>query len=171
MSAAEAGPVGQSGAPTGWPNRRVLVILLIVSAVLNVCFLGGAAWTRWQGPARWNPEQRFQLMGVELNLEPQQRPGFDTYVAAMRTRTEKMHEQVGPLMTAAWAEIAKPQADAVQVMRLFDDAAEKRREFQREATAKTLEFLAILSPEQRAKFIAIGRERRAAWMHSRATRQ
>jgi Spy/CpxP family protein refolding chaperone len=168
VSAVEIGPASRSGAPTRWPSRRVLVILLVVSVVLNLCFLAGAAWTRWQQPTRWDSEQRFQQMAAELNLAPEQRPGFDTYVAAMRAHSEKMHEQVAPLMTAVWAEIAKPQADAAQVMRLLDEAAEKRREFQRETTVKTLEFLAVLSPEQRAKFVAIGREQR---LRSRAARQ
>lgn len=159
MSAPTADPVG--GTPTGWPSRRVLVILLILSIVLNVCFLAGAAWIRLQAPGR-SPdlEQRYQRMAVELNLEPQQRAGFDAYVAAMRTRTERMRQQVAPLMNAAWEEIAKPQADVAQVMRLFDEAAEKRREFQREATARTVDFLAILSPAQRSKFVAIAHERR-----------
>lgn len=162
MSAVEAGPVGQSGAPTGWPSRRVLVILLIVSAVLNLGFIAGAAWHRLHGPPRWpDLEQRYERMAKELNLEPQQHAGFDAYVAAMRTRTEKMHEQVAPLIGAAWEEIAKPHADAAQVMRLFDEAAEKRREFQREAIARTLDFLAILTPAQRGKFVALARERRA----------
>ena len=165
MSTVTAGPVGQSGAPTGRPSRRVLVILLVLSAVLNFCFLAGAAWTRVHGPAQWpDLEHRYQRMAAELNLEPQQRAGFDAYVAAMRTRTEKMHEQVAPLIGAAWEEIAKPQADAAQVMRLFDEAAEKRREFQREATAKTLDFLAILTPAQRGKFVAIAHQRRAPWL-------
>jgi Spy/CpxP family protein refolding chaperone len=165
VSRATAGPVGQSGAPTGRPSRRVLIILLVLSAVVNFCFLAGAAWTRLQAPARpVGPEQRYQQMAAELNLEPQQRAGFDAYVAAMRTRTEKMREQVAPLINAAWEEIAKPQADAEQVMRLFDEATEKRREFQREATAKTLDFLAILTPAQRGKFVAIAHERRAPWL-------
>jgi len=162
VSTAEAGSAGQAGAPTGWPGRRVLVVLLILSAILNLCFIAGAAWTRLHEPARSGDlEQRYQRMAAELNLEPQQRAGFDAYVAAMRTRTEKMREQVGPLINAAWEEIAKPQADVAQVMRLFDDAAQKRREFQRETTARTLDFLAILTPAQRAKFVAIAHERRA----------
>ena len=166
MSTETAGPVG--GTPTRWPSRRVLVVLLILSAVLNLCFLAGAAWTRLHAPARWAGfEERYQRMATELNLEPPQRAGFDAYVAAMRIRTEKMHEQVTPLMNAAWDEIAKPQADAAQVTRLFDEAAEKRQEFQREATAKTLDFLAVLSPAQRSKFVAIARERRSPWLRAR----
>jgi len=164
VSTATAGPVRQPGALTGGPGRRVLVILLIVSAVLNVCFVAGAVWTRWHAPARWaSAEQRYQRMAAELNLEPRQRIGFDRYVAAMRARTGKMREQVAPLIGSAWEEIAKPQADVAQVMRLFDEAAEKRREFQREATAQTLDLLAILSPAQRSKFVAIAHERRAPW--------
>src|SRR5712691_8724780 len=163
---ATAGPVG--GAPTRWPSRRVLVILLILSFVLNLCFLAGAAWIHLNAPARSGGlEQRYQQMAAELNLEPKQQAGFDAYVAAMRTRTEKMREQVTPLMNAAWEEIAKPQADVAQVMRLFDEGAEKRREFQREATAKTLDFLAILSPAQRGKFVAIAHERRSPWLRPR----
>ena len=146
----------------------MLVVLLILSVVLNLCFVAGAAWTRLHAPARWGGlEQRYQQMAAELSLEPQQRAGFDAHVAAIRTRTEKMREQVNPLMNAAWDEIAKPQADAAQVTRLFDEAAEKRREFQREATAKTLNFLTILSPAQRGKFVAIAHDRRSPWMRPR----
>ncbi len=165
MSTATAGPAGPPGAPTGWPGRRILVALLVISAVLNLFFVAGAAWTGFHAPARWpGAGQRYQQMAAELGLEPQQRMGFDRYVAAMRARTDKMHEQVAPLIGAAWDEVGKPKADMAQVMRLFDEAAEKRREFQREATAQTLDFLAILSPTQRSKFVAIALERRARWL-------
>jgi Spy/CpxP family protein refolding chaperone len=107
-------------------------------------------------------------MAAQLDLDPQQRIAFNAYAAAMRARTEKMHEQVAPLIGAAWEEIAKPQADAAQIMRLFDEAAERRREFQREASAQTLDLLAILTPAQRSKFVEIVRERRPLWMRAHA---
>jgi len=169
---APAGPAGQPGTPAGWYGRRVLIILLVVSAVLNLCFIAGAVWTRWHVPARWaDAEQRYQRMAGELDLTPEQRKGFDAYVAAMRSRTGKMRQQVTPLIGSAWEEIAKPQADGTQVMRLFDEAAEKRREFQREASAETLKFLAILSPAQRSKFVSIARERRGRWFGPRPVKQ
>jgi Spy/CpxP family protein refolding chaperone len=165
---AAAGPTTPSSTPVGWPGRRVLVVLLVVSALLNLCFVGGAAWTRWHPSARWaTPEQRYRQMTAELDLTAPQRTAFDSYFAAMQARTEKMRQQVGPVMDAAWEEIAKPHADAAEVTLLFDYAAEKRREFQREAGAQTLEFLAILTPAQRSKFVAIAREHRAARMHER----
>jgi Spy/CpxP family protein refolding chaperone len=168
VSMAAAGTSTPSGTPAGWRGRRLLIILLAVSALLNLCFVGGAAWTRWHMHARWgSPEQRYRQMAAELDLTPQQRASFDTYIAAMRARTENMHQQVAPLFGSAWEEIAKPDADAAQITRLLDEAADKRREFQREASAQTLDFLATLTPAQRSKFVAIARERGPARIRSR----
>ena len=160
MSVAAADPT----AAPGRKRRRVLATLLVISAALNLFFVAGALWTHLHARAGWaGPEQRYQKMAAELDLDPQQRIGFDKYVAAIRGRTEKMHLQVTPLIGAAWEEIGRPQADGAQVLRLFDEAADKRREFQHEAMTKTLELLALLTPPQREKFVAIARERRGAW--------
>ncbi len=161
MSAATVGP----DSATRWPRRRIVMALLVVSAVLNLFFIAGALWTRMHVPAGgpdW--EQRYQRMARELELNPQQRIGFDKYVDAMRARDQRMHQQLAPLIASAWDEMAKPQADVAQIMQRFDGASEKWREFQREATVQTLDFLSLLSPAQRAKFIAIQREQRAAWL-------
>jgi uncharacterized membrane protein len=164
VSAATAGTT----TPVSRPRGRLLLSLLALSVALNLFFVGGALWIRLHSPADWgSPEQRYQRMAAELDLDAQQRIGFDRYVAAMRARTDRMREQVAPLVAAAWDEIGKPQADTAQVTRLFDEAAEKRREFQHEATAQTLAFLSVLSPAQREKFIAISRQHRSPWMRQR----
>ncbi|HVC56887.1 MAG TPA: periplasmic heavy metal sensor [Stellaceae bacterium] len=160
MSIATAGPT----LTTGRPHRRLLLALLIVSVALNLFFIAGAAWTRLYGPVhRSNRDARYQQMAAELNLDPQQRIGFNRYVAAVRGRDVKMHQEIAPLIAAAWDAIGKPQADLGQVMQRFDAASQKWREFQREAMVQTLDFLALLSPAQRDEFITIQRERRAAW--------
>lgn len=152
----------------GRPPQRLMLMLLVLSVALNLFFVAGALWIRLHPPAVLSfQEQRFQRMASELDLAPPQRVGFDRYVEAMRTRTARMHQQLAPLYAAAREEMAKPQADEAQVMRLFDEATAKRREFQREATSQTLAFLAILSPAQRAKFLEIAQAR---WRHSRAAK-
>src|SRR5260370_16436644 len=140
-------------APMSRPRRRLLLTLLALSIALNLFFVGGAAWSRLHARSEWpSPEQRYQQMAAELDLDSQQRTGFDRYVAAMRARTQNMREQVAPLIAAAWQEIGTPQADAAQVMRRVDEPAGKRREFQREATAQTLPFLAVLPPPHPPEF-------------------
>lgn len=155
MSAATVGPVRA----TVWPRRRILLALLVVSAVLNLFFIAAFVWTRLNAPP--GPTQRYERMARELQLDSQQQSAFDKYIAAMRDRDRRMHQEIAPLIGGAWDAMADPQAGAAQIMQRFDGASEKWREFQREATVRTLAFLATLSPAQRAKFIAIHHERRA----------
>lgn len=157
-----------AGTSTRRPRRRLLLALLVVSGLLNVFFIAGAAWTRLHGPGGWLHEAPYQRMAKALDLDSRQRVGFDKYIAAMRARDRRMHEDVAPLIAGAWDEMAKPQADTAQIMRRFDDASQKWRQFQHDSTTATLEFLALLSPSQRDKFLEIQRERRAAWLRHRA---
>jgi Spy/CpxP family protein refolding chaperone len=165
VSASAAGP----SAATGWPRRRLLITLLAVSAVLNLFFVAGAMWIRLHPPTHWQGrEQRYQQMTAELDLNPQQQTGFDRYVAAMRASTEKMRQEIGPLIGSTWDEMAKPDADAAKINARFDEASEKWRRFQHETTTQTLDFLSMLSPQQRVKFVAIARERHAPWRRQHA---
>ena len=154
--------VAASATGTGRPWRsRLLVIAFALSLVLNLCFVAGAVWSRLHTPP--NPEQQFHAVARELHLTQDQEASFRLFVVYMRTRFQQMHLETQPLLAAAWTEIAKPQPDASQIKNLFDDMAAKRQAFQREATARTLEFLATLSPEQRVKFVERARARRLPW--------
>jgi uncharacterized membrane protein len=142
-----------------WPHRRVLLAVLVVSLVLNLCFVAGVAWTRLRPPPAGGYEAIFKRMPGELALDDKQRTAFDRYVAATRARNEKMRQQVAPLYAGAWEEMAKPEANATEVNRLFAEVGAKRQESQRESVIRTLEFLSVLSPEQRRIFVTLMRER------------
>lgn len=144
--------------PSRSPHRRTLLAVLVVSLVLNVCFVAGAAWTQINTPAG-GTEASLQRVPSELQLDEKQRAAFDRYAGALRGRFDKMRQQAAPLYSAAWEEMAKPQADAGEVARLFDEAGAKRQESLHESITQTLEFMSTLSPDQRRKFIALMRER------------
>jgi Spy/CpxP family protein refolding chaperone len=148
-------------------HRRVLAVLAI-SVALNLCFVGGALWTRYagEGPAQTTSEH-FHRLASSLGLNAEQRAAFDNYVAAMLARGDRLRQEVEPLVGEAWAEMEKQQPDATRVQQLFDDAGARRRAFQHEALAATLALLNTLTPEQRAKFIADERERRTAAIRRR----
>ena len=148
----------------GSPRRHLLVTLVAISVALNLFFIAGAAWTHLHGPpAALGSDERYDEMAAELKLDAQQRTAFDRYVAAMRSRVEEMHRELDPLLGNAWEELAKPQADANQVMTSFDQASERRRSFQRELTNQTIAFLSVLSLDQRKTFVSIVRDHRAPW--------
>ena len=156
-------------APAHWPRRRLLVGVLAVSLVLNLFFIAGAVWIRFAAPAAPpSYEQRFESIAAQLDLTPDQRSGFDRYIAAMQARGTKMRQEIAPLIAGAWNEMAEPQADAGRIMRRFDDASEKWRAFQHESTTKTLDFLALLSPAQRKQFITLVRHRHPGSLHHRS---
>jgi uncharacterized membrane protein len=144
-------------------RQHLLWVALTLSVVLNLCFVAGALWAHLQAPPPpISPEERLQRAGAGLALDPQQRQAFEQYSGTMRVRMQQMRETVEPLLSAARAELAKPDADEATVERLFDEAGQTRRGFQRELLTPTMTFLTTLSPEQRAKFVELFHQRSRA---------
>ena len=153
-----------SAAARGATRHPLLWVALTLSLVLNLCFVAGALWIRIQGPAMpAGPAERLQRIGTELVLDPQQRQAFELYSENVRSHMQQMRETVEPLMSAAWSELAKPDADPATAARLFDEAAQARHSLQRELLTPTLTFLATLLPEQRAKFVELFHQRPRSW--------
>jgi uncharacterized membrane protein len=141
-----------------WWRQRWSIVLLVVSLALNLFFVAGAVWIHLHAPP--SPAARFRQMSDQLSLDAKQKAAFQDYIRALRARSELMRQETEPTIGGAWAELAKPDADQGRVVQLFDEATEKRRVMQRELTSQTFAFLALLSPEQRAKFVEIWREHR-----------
>ena len=153
-----------SAAARGTTRHSLFWVALALSLALNLCFVAGALWIRMQAPAfPANPAERLQLIGTELQLDPQQNQAFARYTEILSTHMQRMREKVEPLMSAAWAELAKPDADQATAARLFDEAGQARRGLQRELLAPTLAFLSTLSPDQRAKFVELFHRRPRSW--------
>lgn len=157
MIAASAG--GAAAAPR---KPRTLLVLLILSGALNLCFIGGALWLRTHEPPR--TPIRPQAFADDLKLTPQQRTGFEQYFHVMRARAQLMRAELEPIVSQAWTEIAKTQPDQAKIEQDFEQAAAKRHAFAHDATQTTLSFLATLSPDQRQKFVTLLREHKAPWM-------
>ena len=153
-----------ASAVRGTTRHPLLWVALTLSLVLNLCFVAGALWIHIQGPSPpATPAERLQRIGAELALDPQQRQAFERYSENLRTHMQQMRETVEPLMSAAWSELAKPDADPAAAARLFDEAGQTRHGLQRELLMPTLAFLATLSPEQRAKFVELFHQRPRTW--------
>jgi Spy/CpxP family protein refolding chaperone len=147
-------------------RQQLFWVVLILSLALNLCFIAGALWIRVQGPPHpMSPEQRLQQIEPQLALDPQQKAAFDQYAQTVRLRMQSMREAVEPLVGNAWSELAKPDADEAKIMQLFDQAGEQRRASRRELGTATFTFLAKLTPEQRAKFVELARQRPWAKQH------
>jgi Spy/CpxP family protein refolding chaperone len=155
-----------SVAARGGVRPYLLWLVLTLSLALNLFFVGGALWIRFNGPpVPMNAEERLHRIGAQLGLDAQQKEAFEQYSQTLRTRMHLMRKAVEPMMHNAWAEVAKPDADEAKVVELFDEASQTRRSFMRELAPITLSFLSKLSPEQRAKFVELIQQR--PWEHRR----
>ena len=151
----------------GLSPHRLIAALLAVSVALNLCFVAGALWSRFNAPPPLAASERFRKLEAALDLTDQQRPVYRAYVAATLARTARQRREIDPLLAAAWSEIAKAQPDDDAVMQRFDEASAVWRGSQREAVNATLSLLATFTPEQRERFVADELERRAAARHRR----
>ena len=147
-------------------RRHLFWVILVLSLALNLCFIAGALWIRVQEPPLpMSPEQRLQQIEPQLALNPQQKAAFDEYARTVRSGMQSMREAVEPVVANAWSELAKPDADEAKITQLFDQAGEQRRASRRELGTATFTFLAKLTPEQRAKFVELARQRPWAKQH------
>jgi uncharacterized membrane protein len=144
-------------------RQQFLWAALALSLALNLCFVAGALWTRFHMPPPLTREARLEEMAAALALDPQQRQAFASYSQTMRKQLGEMRDLAQPLVRAAWAEAARPQADEAKVMQLLDQAAQVRRSRLGQITALTIAFLKKLSPEQRAKFVKIAHQGPPPW--------
>ncbi|HZU89280.1 MAG TPA: periplasmic heavy metal sensor [Stellaceae bacterium] len=145
------------------PRHYLTRMVLALSLALNLCFVGGAVWTRMRPPPHPDIARRLHQIEAKLALDPQQRQAFGRYTATIEDRLRMMRRQAGPLFGEAWAEMANPQTKPADVMRIFDRARAERRSFEQDLTTATLAFLARLSPAQRQKFVML--------IHPRAARR
>ena len=146
------------------PRRYFLQVALALSLVLNLFFVVGAAWIRIHAPVpAMTPQQHLQQMADELGLDAQQRRAFDDYSKTMSERLQELRQAIRPLVSQAWSEVAKPQANETTIMQLVDEAGQRRREFVGRLTTTTLSFLATLTPEQRRKFVELAHQRPRPW--------
>ena len=139
----------------GW----LVWLALAVSLTLNVFFVGGLVWSHFNVPPPRTALQRFQLVAAELQLTGPQKEAFEHFAVEMRRSGMQLHEGVQPLMQHVWEELGKAQPDEAALARSVDQITDNRRAYQHHLTQGLTRFLATLSPEQRARFIELARQR------------
>jgi Spy/CpxP family protein refolding chaperone len=157
-SLAEAG--SRSGA-----RGRLVWVALTLSLTLNVFFVLGLLWFQVAGQPMQTPAERVAATENELNLTAEQRAAFQHFVGEVRERSRHLRESNQPLIEQVWAELAKPQPDQALIARLVDEATDHRHAYQKDMATVLSQFLTVLSPEQRAQFVALAKrpqDKRAA---------
>lgn len=148
--------------PIHWVGRRgrLAWIALALSLTLNVFFIGGLTWSKIEaGRMGVTPAERLAHLEQRLNLNADQTLAFQQFVRVLRLRGRLLRESNEPLLQRIWAEVAKPAPDDGTISNLVEQANENRHGFQKEAAGALMTFMKSLSPEQRARFAELARNR------------
>ena len=152
-------------APKSSARGRLVWIALALSLTLNVFFVFGLLWFQVAGQLMQTPAERVAATANELNLTAEQRGAFQQFVSEVQERSRLLRDSNQPLIQQVWDELAKPQPDQALIARLVDEATENRHAYQKDMAAVLGQFLAVLSPEQRAQFVELAKrpqDKRAA---------
>ena len=139
------------------PKGRLVKVALALSLALNVCFVGGLLYSKFV-----RPTPPLLALGRELNLEPDQRTAFQSFVQVVRSNAAVLRETNLALSRKIWDELSQPKPDSQKLSALFTEIANNRRDYQAAVGTALLPFLETLSIEQRKRFIEIGKRRQDA---------
>jgi uncharacterized membrane protein len=139
------------------PKGRLVKVALALSLVLNVFFVGGLLYGKFV-----RPTPPLIALGKELNLEPDQRRAFQSFVQSVRTKGAILRETNLALSRQIWDELSQPKPEAQKLSKLFTEIANNRRDYQAAVGAALLPFLETLNVDQRQRFIEIGKRRQDA---------
>ena len=145
---------------------RLIWVALALSLTLNVFFIVGVLWFRVAGePMHMTPAERVAATENKLNLNAEQRAAFQQFVNEVREHSRDLRESNLPLIQQVCDELAKPQPNQALIGRLIDEATDHRHTYQKDMAEVLSRFLAVLSPEQRAKFVSLAQrpQDKRAW--------
>jgi uncharacterized membrane protein len=147
-----APPEGATSPPRS--RGRLVTVALALSLALNVCFIGGLVYSKLVPPTA-----PLVALGRELNLTPDQRKEFQSFVQVVRKRGTALRETNSKVGLQIWDELSQPKPDEQKLTALFAEVANNRRDYQTAVASGLLPFLETLTPEQRQRFVEFSKRR------------
>jgi uncharacterized membrane protein len=127
-----------------------MAVVLALSLALNVCVVGGFAYSRWfVNHFAAAPEHKLDILGERLHLTHDQRQPFEAFKQTLRDGQTALWEENEPLLEQAWGELTKDPVDPAQLQALMDQMSLHRHAFQVGAAASLVQFIKALTLEQR----------------------
>ena len=135
---------------------RLVRVVLALSLALNLFFVGGLVYSKFV-----RPTPPLIALGRELDLAPDQRKAFQSFLQVVRSNGAALRENNLKIGQQIWDELAQPKPDPQKLAALFADVANNRRDYQTAVGTALLPFLETLTVEQRERFIEISKRRQA----------
>jgi uncharacterized membrane protein len=137
-------------------GKNLAWILLAVSLALNVFFAGGVIYSKVTAERLGaSPAERTQFLAERFALSDQQRDRLLAFQTAMGERRGTLRDGFRKSRSALLAELTKPDLDRTRIAQLRQDQTAVRSALFEDFTGELHQFLATLTPEQKADFVAM----------------
>jgi Spy/CpxP family protein refolding chaperone len=139
--------------------RRLPWLLLAVSIVLNFSMVAGFVLTEQEVSRVADPAVRPVEVSKALALTPEQLEAFKALQASLQERREMFREYMEPVRRAMTEALIEESFDREAYRKVISKRREVREEFFLQIGEELHDFLQTLSPEQKARFKDLSRER------------
>ena len=139
--------------------RKLPWLLLAVSLVLNASMLAGVLYTEREASRMADPAVRPVEVSEALSLTPVQFEAFTTLQASLQERRQMFREYMEPVQRAMTEALLEDSFDRESYRKVISKRQEVREEYFLQIGEELHAFLQTLSPEQRAMFKDLARER------------
>ncbi len=141
-------------------RRNLAWILLAVSLALNIFFAGGVVYSKVMSERlRASPAERAQFLAERFGLSAEQHDRLLAFQRAMGERRGALREGFRETRATLLEELVKPELDRERIAQLRQEQTAFRSALFEDFTGELHQFLATLSPEQKADFVAMLEER------------
>ena len=141
-------------------GKNLAWILLAVSLALNVFFAGGVVYSKVMSERiKATPAERAQFLAERFALTDQQHDRLLAFQTAMGERRRTLRKGFRETQVTLLAELTKPELDRARIAQLRQEQTAVRSALFEDFTGELHQFLATLSPEQKADFVAMLEER------------
>ena len=137
-------------------KSRLPWILVLASLTFNVLFVAGFVGARSDAAKPRNYRDRFKRIAEKLDLDEQQWQAVEQFL----DKRAKLRKDRAPQRDALLAEIVKEKPDKKALEESV--LGEAARDYRLARLALMQEFIAVLRPQQREKYVELIRKRRSA---------
>lgn len=139
--------------------RRLPWLLLAVSVVLNLSMVAGFVLTEQKVSRVADPAVRPVEVSKALALTPEQLEAFTSLQDSLQERRAMFREYMEPVRRAMTDALIEESFDREAYRNVISKRREVREEFFLQIGEELHDFLQTLSPEQKARFKDLSRER------------
>ncbi len=136
-------------------RRNILSLILIISLLLNVFFVGGYMFAQFRTRGLAHQPQRIQAVVKQLDLTPSQKQLFRQLKTEATGLRKSYRKQMASLRKRLWKTLASDSPDRSQVTDVIHKMSILREDYQTEIAGIIEKFLNVLNREQKQRFLRI----------------